>query len=117
MTERERLLELLDKAFISFDDNYLIPSIYISYPPSDQITDYLLENGVIVPPCKVGDKVYVLTSKIKQKEIQSLEIGKDGYMALVFGTTIYANIDQIGKTVFLTREEAEKALKEREENA
>lgn len=27
----------------------------------EHIADYLLENGVIVPPCKVGDTVYVIT--------------------------------------------------------
>lgn len=28
----------------------------------EQLADYLLENGVIVPPCKVGDKMYKLCS-------------------------------------------------------
>ena len=29
----------------------------------DQIADYLLANGVIVPPCKVGDTVYFIQNK------------------------------------------------------
>ena len=45
MTERERLIELLNE---STDRN----GIYI-----DKIADYLLANGVIAPPCKVGDMI------------------------------------------------------------
>lgn len=112
MTERERLIELCKKAnkeWLEKDYNGGTKKSISTY-----VADYLLSSGVIVPPCKVGDKVYVFANEIRQKEIQKIEIGKNGYMALVFGTTIYDNINQIGKTVFLTREEAEKALKERE---
>jgi hypothetical protein len=79
----------------------------------------------IVPPCKVGDTLYVI-SQMKDKRIlpfinkytaTSISITKksivvyhemDGYIK-VFKHTDF------GKTVFLTREEAELALKEREE--
>ena len=30
---------------------------------ADKLAEYLLANGVIVPPCKVGDTVYVLATK------------------------------------------------------
>ena len=39
---RDRLIELLG-----------------DYLYSEQIADHLLKNGVIVPPCKVGDVVYM----------------------------------------------------------
>ena len=29
-----------------------------SRPKAETIADYLIQNGVIVPPCKVGDVVY-----------------------------------------------------------
>ncbi len=29
-------------------------------PTVEQIADYLIEHGVIVPPCKVGDTVYCI---------------------------------------------------------
>ena len=54
MTERERLIQLIDKALdkhTSTIENYV-------HPIQEWIADYLLENGVIVPPCKVGDTVY-----------------------------------------------------------
>lgn len=47
MTERERLIELLDQN-----------CGYSEEQKAETLADYLLANGVIVPPCKVGDKVY-----------------------------------------------------------
>ena len=51
MTDRDRLIELLNKAHTEgcFAD--------------DSVADYLLANDVIVPPCKVGDKVYFIQGK------------------------------------------------------
>ena len=48
MTERERLIELLLEWGNKENDGVRAKSI----------ADYLLANGVIVPPCKVGDKIY-----------------------------------------------------------
>ena len=69
-------------------------------------------------PCKVGDIVYCFAPcfdtdhnpklKVVEKEIVELKT-----IATVFGLNF--DIDSIGKTIFLTREEAEKALAEREE--
>ena len=41
---KERLVELLDEAFIISDDNYGMPN-------TNQVADYLLANGVVVLPC------------------------------------------------------------------
>ena len=66
-------------------------------------------------PCKVGDVVYCFEPcfdadhhpklKVVEKEIIELKT-----IATVFGLNF--DINNIGKTVFLTREEAEKALKD-----
>ena len=85
------------------------------------ISDYLITNGVIVPPCKVGQVVYQIywdfridkckVSALTQKSDESFKIRvTSGINRSVFEVTP----DRLGKTVFLTREEAEKALKERE---
>ena len=65
-------------------------------------------------PCKVGDIVYCFEPcfdtdhhpklKVVEKEIIELKT-----IATVFGLNF--DVDNIGKTVFLTREEAENALK------
>lgn len=91
----------------------------------ETIADHLIANGVIVPPCKVGQTVYVISQMrdkrilpfINTYEVTSIEIGKkkcvvyhkmDGYIKII-------KQDDFGKTVFLTREEAEKALADRSE--
>lgn len=85
--------------------------------------DYLIENGVILPPCKVGDTVY---------EIQPIRRRIQPYIVtkLIYNGThwhfewelkklsgIYGNVNgfcdyEIGKTVFLSEEVAENKLKE-----
>lgn len=57
------------------------------------------EGRLVVLPCKVGDTVYVL-----RQSWNGWNIDKKKFT--------YAMIGKVGKTVFLTREEAEKVLKE-----
>lgn len=81
------------------------------------IADHLIANGVILPPCKVGDRLYIITNTSKEI-VESVVIGvwmTDGVVSIL---TIQGAIlnDSLGKNVFLTREEAEKALKERDNN-
>lgn len=91
---------------------------------SESVADYLLANGVIVPPCKIGDTVY----ELQNKRIQAYTIETVTYNGRYFNFSwvlkdnkgIYGNVCgfdsyRIGKIVFLTKEEAEKAL-ERMEN-
>lgn len=116
MTDRDRLTELLCEApleFNTFESKYYKSTI-------SKISDYLLANGVIVPPCKVGDTVYFDTylrgdsigvrphKVIEVKCVIITESSKGGIGAEIPDWAF-------GKTVFLTREEAEKALKEREQ--
>ena len=65
---RDRLIELHNEAGAEWD-YYLDECINNGEMPSktyDEFhADYLLANGVIVPPCKVGDKVYILEEKCK----------------------------------------------------
>ena len=88
---KDRLIDCLCSAPLgskTFQEQYYKSTI-------TKIADYLLANGVIVPSCKVGDKLY--------KPWKDKKIG---------GTICYqVNIAEVGKTVFLTKEEAEQALK------
>ena len=60
MSERERLIELLLESEPikdrDLDDNWYDGEI-------SDIAEYLLENGVIVLPVKVGDVVYMIVKK------------------------------------------------------
>ena len=87
--------------------------------------DYLIANGVIVPPCKVGDKVYVVDCTRLGNMIFECTIEEISHYT--YGTYYYLNWGlhiprfkacqekSFGKTVFLTREEAEQALQRKED--
>ena len=80
----------------------------------------------VVPPCKVGDMVWVIahpwTGKLQKKPfvayVNGMKLFTHGLYVNVLFDTIKINgtrdygIISIGKDVFLTREEAEKALEE-----
>ena len=107
---------------------------------ADKIADYLLDNGVIVPPCKVGDKLYAISKNriaecicdeisicnevtisadfkcdydckgcpfnVWKQDFHTGEYSCDGEYGICF-----FSLTDFGKTVFLTREDAENALK------
>ena len=77
-------------------------------------------------PCKVGDVVYYIEGAYyssRRQTVRPIEVteiswkcdrsGRDLWFALIANGTRY-KFSSIGKTVFLTREEAEAALAERE---
>ena len=71
----------------------------------DKLSEYETaeeEGRLVVLPCKVGDAVHVL-----RQSWNGWNIDKKKFT--------YGMIGKFGKTVFLAREEAEKALKEMEE--
>lgn len=77
------------------------------------------DGRVVVPPCKVGDRLYEVTGrktisvyKVKsiRVELFGLFIEWDIVEGFVWQSLSGINAGEIGKTVFLTREEAEKAL-------
>ena len=131
MTDRDRLIELkrqaINYAQEKADERGGLVCI-------DDEVDYLLANGVIVPPCKVGDKVYI---KNRPLIISFLHVANEVYYVVQFDcddcgdcpfyedevsfegehdckTMGYIQFTEkdIGKTVFLTKEEAEAKLKE-----
>ena len=91
--------------------------------------DHLLDNGIVVPPCKVGDMVYALWEtptlytetkyvlySAEVKEVSQCK--RNNRLVLIYKlepTSFRGRIREFfdydfGKTVFLTREQAEKAL-------
>ena len=75
-------------------------------------------------PCKVGDTLFVPTRNIvSEYKIVSFQVCEEGIwyrtnvIKGILTRLISDNVENIGKAVFLIREEAEQALKEREENA
>lgn len=111
MSERERLVELLQEWGNKENDGVR----------AESIADYLFENGVIVPPVTIGQTVYeIQQDRTLQKWYVYGIIKYDGqewaakaknnknkwnYIDRTFAFRLF------GKTVFLTKEAAEKALK------
>ena len=125
--DRERLIEILKLGSCPSpylcDENCKYANLERCY--EERTADLLLEHGVVLLPCKVGDRLYEVTGrktvsvyKVKaiRVELFSLFIEWDIVEGLVWQSLSGINAGDIGKTVFLTREEAEKALKERENN-
>lgn len=137
---RDRLVELINNN----------GSSVLTANDFEELADYLLENGVIVPPCKEGDTVYIIkrcscnkpdcyhTQQCYKKitmqtpkfvdRVMMLETGRKckydyfgrgmSYEEYEKGTvcrTIYEKpftlemLTKIGKTVFLTKEEAQQS--------
>ncbi len=111
MTEKDRLIELIQNARNAYMDDAVVSE-------EEFITDFLTYcNDVVVLPCAIGDTVWALQSRNgrlypKQGVVSSMFFNGD--MVLV---VVVKNISrgEFGKAVFLTKEEAEQAAKERSE--
>jgi hypothetical protein len=116
MTDREKLVELLRQCVtqnITLNPDCWDAIIAVDY---DSMADHLLSNGVIVLPCKVGDTVWFETYKRGEPiGLKPHKVGK-----IVVSVQIERGYGEphtelpawsFGKTVFLTREEAEAALR------
>lgn len=113
---RDRLIELLDNSECVADISTF-----------EELADHLLANGVIVPPCKVGDTVYYVKENsniisIIMCEVEALHYAIRSYARIrpcvqrwIGNQSVYYKVafSSFGKTVFLSREDAEKALEER----
>lgn len=122
---RDRLVELI----VEKENEIYATKMY----PSDMdrigsVADHLIANGVILPPCKVGDTVYipwvydgisgvaffdvtfVIFDRKKPYIKTNFDTDDNGFWDLFNGGTFY--FDDFGKTVFITKDQAEQKLKE-----
>lgn len=93
---------------------------------TEYLTDYFLANGGIILPCKFQQKVYVLPTiangldRITEMKCIGFIMSCDNYNAnlVTDKNKLYQPcFGDFGKTVFLTKEEAEQALRELNKNA
>lgn len=118
--QRERLVELLNEA--TFGVNTQTLADHLKKEMIERVADYLMSNNVVVLPCKVdgSQKVYypvAKTSVIYETRVWALGVDEDGDMVINpigYNAKAFSMSGlEFGKTVFLSREEAENALKER----
>lgn len=120
MTDRERLIEILKLGSCPSpcicDESCKYANLKQCY--EERTADLLLEHGVIVPPCKSGDTVYfIYEDMIREGTVRSIG-SRDYVLAYVSSKRTEFAIPKsvFGESAFLTREEAERKLKERESN-
>ena len=117
---RDRLIELLKGAETKVTEMISTPLALEEW--LGVYANYLLTNGVIVPPCKVGDKVHKIIPKCTAPSslcpysggYGTSRCGKgdencNAYIEVIPFTL--SLLDRMNVDVFLTKEEAEQALK------
>ena len=126
MTDRDRLIELIKQK--QNGGWRFITGEYTTDVSNEYLADHLLANGVIVPTFSCGDRVWFIPIGLKLNEVcEATVIGFKynyftnpqewvilEYYSSIIGKHEYkSRIDlMLGKTVFLTKEEAEEKLKE-----
>ena len=128
MSDRDRLIELIRRAktevvCCTSDDEPVRKwqRNIVDRAEANDIADYLLANGVIVPPCYIGQTVYQLYEKyngdfiIRQGEVSAIQqkADKSWKIRITHNSSVWElKIEDIGVRYFLTKEEAEEKLKE-----
>lgn len=104
MDVREKLVEILRKP--------IFPHELVD--PIEAVADYLLDSGITVLPCNVGDKIYYIdryTGKIDDDTVKFLTITKNGIKPILTSHNIkFWDFYELGKTAFFTKDEAEATL-------
>ena len=104
---RERFVELSKKAHSEW-----LQKEYDHETDKDigeYVADFLMENGAIHIPCKVGDIVYQ-TDGVRIYELTIFDISLHKNKPYYETESIDFDDDAIGKSIFLTKEEAEKEV-------
>ena len=126
-SERKRLVGLLSQFERTCPENCTGLEKSCTQCVLEQKADHLLDNGVIVPPVKVGETVYYVSNSPMSLSVEANTVYEAHITRIVttqYGTTLVIqihnsygcteipDIDEWGKTVFPTREEAEAKLQE-----
>lgn len=102
MTDRDRLIHKIMS----------LKKPTISLQTAMDIADALIDEGAIVPPCKVGDTVYYIAGKkIYKSKCHALTQHKSGLQIHLYDYD-GDNARYSTKDVFRTREEAKEKLRE-----
>ena len=116
MNQKERLVELSDNVITSCKSSLCDDCEHnnIDYPHcmSVHFADSILADGWMRPPVKVGDVVYLITDHTGDMRRTVTGFTQD----YILSYAMQIPMSEFGKTVFLTREEAEKALRKEDES-
>lgn len=119
-SERKRLVELCEDVVLSCKSSLCADCEHnkIDYPHcmSEHFADHLLVNGIVVPLCKVGDAIFRIDDKrvFDWWDVEHIEIYADETVYIDDSGNQFTEED-IGRKIFITREEAEKMVKRKED--
>lgn len=114
---RERLIELIkqDNCISPFSCSGKCKYVDLDDCHSARLADHLLANGVVVLPVKVGQTIYFLGGidgkLIQSATVKEIIVTDSGARELLVITENGIAFDDSLESFFLTREEAERALK------
>lgn len=114
---RDRLVEILRQKTCHYSDTPcdhecgVCGNVELYLTDIDMIADHLIANGVIVPPCNVGDKLYGFEYPRTDIVVINEETVEDVNIEIETNEGWY-HISDVGKRVFLTKDQAEQKLKE-----
>ena len=123
---KDRLIELRAEAIEKYQTMPFVNGNKVDFDYF--LADYLLANGVIVPPCKVGDWLWVVRKDYvsqcfrvdgfdDKNLVMYMQDNEHNFSLIYKGIKIWrVSFDDFGKTVFLTKEEAEAELRKRSDD-
>lgn len=125
MNQKERLVELCDNVITSCKSSLCEDCEHnnVDYPNcmSVHFADKILADGWIRPTVQMGQTVYSYCKefcRVFEYRVANIHLSEEiaqyeafCYIGMELADVIDFDDDDIGKTIFITREEAEKALK------
>ena len=112
MTDRDKLIELIKASvYGNIDEGFDGPVLNC-----ENVADYLLANGVIVPPCNAGDTIYKINKIpnsacapfITKEKVEPYAV----FYKNIMGSYSCIPFEAFNKTAFLSEEKAEEKLEE-----
>lgn len=110
MDQKDILIELIDDFIDTVDVKH-----WYSEELDEHLADHILADGWMRPPVNVGQTVwFIRNEKIIETKVDKIVLKYGGlYIKLNCNSMYETSCNSIGKTVFLTREEAEAELERR----
>lgn len=124
MNQKERLVELIQKKTcrngICMPNCGECKNVPLTDEDVDRLADYILDDGWMRPTVQMGQTVYSYCEefcRVFEYRVENIHLSEETaqyeafcYIGMELADVIDFDDDDIGKTVFISREEAEKAL-------